>query len=101
VAVYQLAHSNALALPSRVGTGSPCARFAFTIYAIPTRLCSSLRRRTRSTIQRQMGHSSIKTTFDTYGHLMEEANPAAASRLASVFSRKPENLRQYIDGLFL
>jgi integrase len=35
-------------------------------------------------IQTQLGHASIKTTFDTYGHLMEEANPVAASRLAAV-----------------
>ena len=34
-------------------------------------------------IQRQLGHASIKTTFDTYGHLMEEANPKAALRLAA------------------
>jgi integrase len=34
-------------------------------------------------IQRQLGHASIKMTYDTYGHLMEEANPEAASRLAA------------------
>lgn len=34
-------------------------------------------------IQVQLGHSSIKTTFDTYGHLMEEANAESASRLSA------------------
>ena len=29
-----------------------------------------------------MGHSSIKITFDTYGHLMKNVNEEAASRLA-------------------
>ena len=38
-------------------------------------------------IQTQLGHSSIKVTFDTYGHLMEEANPAAASKLAATVLR--------------
>jgi len=43
-------------------------------------------------IQIQLGHASIKTTFDTYGHLMEEANPIAASRLASaVLARTGKN----------
>jgi integrase len=32
-------------------------------------------------IQRQMGHSSIKVTMDTYGHLMEETNQEAPKRL--------------------
>ena len=35
-------------------------------------------------IQTQLGHASIKTTFDTYGHLMEETNPVAAARLSAV-----------------
>jgi integrase len=35
-------------------------------------------------IQTQLGHGSIKTTFDTYGHLMEETNPVAAARLSAV-----------------
>ena len=32
-------------------------------------------------IQHQMGHSSIKITFDTYGHLMKTVNREAANRL--------------------
>ncbi len=32
-------------------------------------------------IQTQMGHSSIKVTMDTYGHLMESVNSEAAKRL--------------------
>lgn len=33
-------------------------------------------------IQIQLGHSSIKTTFDTYGHLMEERNTESAAKLS-------------------
>jgi integrase len=33
-------------------------------------------------IQDQMGHSSIKVTFDIYGHLMEKVNVRSANRLA-------------------
>ncbi|MFH0812849.1 MAG: tyrosine-type recombinase/integrase [Pseudomonadota bacterium] len=37
-------------------------------------------------IQSQMGHSSIKVTMDTYGHLMEDVNQEAAKRLgATIF----------------
>lgn len=32
-------------------------------------------------VQNQMGHSSIKVTMDTYGHLMKDVNKEAASRL--------------------
>ena len=32
-------------------------------------------------IQVQMGHSSIKVTLDTYGHLMRATNPDAAQKL--------------------
>lgn len=35
-------------------------------------------------IQTQLGHASIKTTFDTYGHLMEDTNPESAARLSAV-----------------
>ena len=31
-------------------------------------------------IQRQMGHSSIQVTIDTYGHLLEARKPAAAAK---------------------
>ena len=34
-------------------------------------------------IQNQMGHSSIKITFDTYGHLMNTVNKEAANRLGN------------------
>lgn len=34
-------------------------------------------------IQKQMGHSSIKTTLDTYGHLVKDVNKDAASRLGN------------------
>jgi integrase len=34
-------------------------------------------------IQNQMGHSSIKVTMDVYGHLMEDTNPEAASKLGN------------------
>lgn len=32
-------------------------------------------------IQARLGHSSIKTTLDTYGHLLEGLDQAAADRL--------------------
>ena len=31
-------------------------------------------------VQVQMGHSDIKVTLDIYGHLLKDANPAAAAR---------------------
>jgi len=34
-------------------------------------------------IQTQMGHSSIKVTYDIYGHLIDDANPEAATRLGN------------------
>ena len=34
-------------------------------------------------IQNQMGHSSIKITFDTYGHLMNTVKKEAANRLGN------------------
>jgi len=40
-------------------------------------------------IQQQMGHASITTTMDLYGHLMPEASEGAGQRLdALVFSKK-------------
>ncbi len=35
-------------------------------------------------IQMQMGHSSIKVTMDTYGHLMQATNAQAAEKLAAL-----------------
>ena len=34
-------------------------------------------------IQHQMGHSSIKITYDTYGHLMKDVNKEAVNKLGS------------------
>ena len=39
------------------------------------------------TIQARLGHSSIKTTLDTYGHLFEGLNAAAADRLEEVWAQ--------------
>ena len=33
------------------------------------------------TVQERLGHASIQTTMDTYGHLMENAQAEAAHRL--------------------
>jgi len=35
-------------------------------------------------ISRQIGHSSVKTSLDVYGHLMKEVNTEQAQKLASV-----------------
>jgi len=44
------------------------------------------------TIQARLGHASIATTLDTYGHLFEGLDEAAASRLnvAAAPSARPE-----------
>jgi integrase len=39
-------------------------------------------------IQKQMGHASIKTTIDTYGHLMKDVNKEAASRLGDAIFKQ-------------
>jgi integrase len=39
-------------------------------------------------IQNQMGHSSIKITLDTYGHLLKTVNNEAASRLGEAIFGK-------------
>lgn len=39
-------------------------------------------------VQRQMGHSSIKITFDVYGHLLTEVNFEAAKKLDSILGFK-------------
>ena len=36
-------------------------------------------------IQTQLGHASIKTTMDRYGHLVRGENPEASKRLQAVF----------------
>ena len=37
-------------------------------------------------VKEQMGHSSIKITVDTYGHLVPGANRSAADRLDSILA---------------
>jgi integrase len=36
-------------------------------------------------IQNRLGHSSIKVTLDTYGHLFEGLDEAAAERLNAIY----------------
>ena len=48
-------------------------------------LRSSLRESTRKVIQARLGHASIKTTLDTYGHLFDGPDEAAADRLDEVW----------------
>jgi integrase len=43
-------------------------------------------------IQHRLGHSSIKVTLDTYGHLFEGLDEAAAERLDIAFLRSPPGL---------
>ena len=43
-------------------------------------------------IQLRLGHSSIQVTLDTYGHLFEGLDEAAADRLDAAFMRTPANL---------
>ena len=43
-------------------------------------------------IQNQAGHASIKTTIDTYGHLMKDINKEAANRLGeAIFEKSGHN----------
>ena len=37
-------------------------------------------------IQERLGHASIKTTLDTYGHLFDGLDEAAADRLEATFA---------------
>lgn len=39
-------------------------------------------------IQSQMGHSSIRITLDTYGHLMKDVNQEAAAKLGNAIFEK-------------
>ena len=49
-------------------------------------------------IQDQVGHASINTTFDTYGHLMPKAKKQAAARLEkALFGRKQRNVRNLLE----
>ena len=49
-------------------------------------------------IQRMLGHESVKTTVDTYGHLIDESNMPAARRLdeAVFFGKKPEGKDEFL-----
>ena len=54
-------------------------------------------------VQQQLGHASIQTTVDRYGHLMPDAHIGASQRLdAAVFGTRPETddrmLTQAPDG---
>ena len=40
-------------------------------------------------IQHRLGHSSIKVTLDTYGHLFEGLDEAAAQRLDTTYLARP------------
>ena len=40
-------------------------------------------------IQERLGHASIKTTLDTYGHLFDGMDEAAAERLNDVWRVSP------------
>lgn len=40
-------------------------------------------------IQQRLGHASIRTTLDTYGHLFEGLDEAAADRLDAAFHELP------------
>lgn len=39
------------------------------------------------TIQEILGHSSIKTTLDTYSHVTKEMHKVAANEISSVISK--------------
>jgi integrase len=52
-------------------------------------------------IQGQMGHSSIKVTMDTYGHLMEQTNPEASKRLdETLFGKNGDQMetKRHFEG---
>ena len=44
-------------------------------------------------IQERLGHASIKTTLDTYGHLFEGMDEAAADRLDEAWRVSPVDAR--------
>lgn len=50
-------------------------------------------------IQTQIGHSSIKVTYDIYGHLIDDANPEAATRLGNaIFDDGSKTVANAKDG---
>jgi integrase len=48
-------------------------------------------------IQARLGHSSIQVTLDTYGHLFEGLDEAAADRLDEAFLRTPTDSSRTLD----
>jgi integrase len=50
-------------------------------------------------IQLRLGHSSIQVTLDTYGHLFEGLDEAAADRLDAAFLRTPADFSRTLDVL--
>lgn len=42
-------------------------------------------------IQSRLGHSSIQTTLDEYGHLFQDAQASSAATMESIFGDKPES----------
>ena len=51
-------------------------------------------------IQDLVGHASITTTFDTYGHLMPQAKQEATAKLErSIFGEEKANVRTLLEQL--
>ena len=50
-------------------------------------------------IQERLGHASIKTTLDVYGHLYEGLDGAAADALDGAFRRAAADSVRILDGL--
>ncbi len=65
----------------RVSLNEPKTKAARRQVALPRFLCDRLAREHPKVIQSRLGHASIKTTLDTYGHLFEGLDEAAAQRL--------------------
>ena len=49
-------------------------------------------------IQLRLGHSSIQVTLDTYGHLFEGLDEAAADRLDAAYLRTPADSSRTLIG---
>jgi integrase len=49
-------------------------------------------------ISERLGHSSISTTMDIYGHVSEEAQRAAVGRFSRLLRSDRENTQSEIDG---
>jgi len=49
-------------------------------------------------IQLRLGHSSIQVTLDTYGHLFEGLDVAAADRLDAAFLRTPADFSRTLGN---